>query len=97
MTPPDPATPSPLEALLSRVEAAEAREKHLWEVFESHAFAFRQSDAARLADIVLTMRCALTMMIDQIPWVQKSPAAAEGCLSMLKGVLERADEIAEGK
>lgn len=49
---PDPSATPRLDALLRDVESREARERHLWDVFENKAFPFRQSDAARLAAIV---------------------------------------------
>lgn len=58
--PADTPAPSALDALLREVETREARERHLWDVFDNKAFPFRQSDAARLAAIVRVLVEAVT-------------------------------------
>ena len=94
MTPPDPATPSPLEALLKEVEA----------------LGLPQSDAARLAAIVRVLREAMTFYASgdrnafRCESERLDPAKGTGpcCERVIDAggiaadALRRADEIAGG-
>lgn len=101
MTPADTPAPSALDALLREVETREARERHLWDVFDNNAFPFRQSDAARLAAIVRVLREALSANLDSSNVV---PSKVSGwrmvsaeVLSMARTALARAEAIAKGE
>ena len=86
MTPPDPATPSPLEALLSHVDE--------W-AGDPKAPRYLATDAApRLAAIVRVLRDAMTEADVDLDPRYPLPRKAR---KRLDTALRRADEIAEGK